>query len=383
DMFKAVALNFSYTTIEGHIPDLPFPTPDPIIDPITDYFTYYYTITYWDFLHLPQMEKHPEIQKRAIRIFYNSLTQEARDMLMTPDYSMTLCMIRYPYTGRGIGEQIIDEVNEDVDNANNFKWERNGETKHATMHSSHATSGQAISLTIHEAIMDTQKQTLFFSMVFVFIALTLVFLKGSKGKTFKERLKKAVRYAGLTMIPVLSVIAWQPIIMKSVSTFEAGASLNFMTAMISSVVIGAGIDFGVHITERIREEGETIEGIKRSVQHTGQSIMEANLTTVAALSGGLYVVWFRGFFSVLLLLLLYSMFAGMVLLPAVYAVLAERRAKRNGEPSSGVPSKGLLEKILEKKALEDDKGHDVYKEEIDDDVEWELGDEAKEAKMIE
>jgi len=140
--------------------------------------------------------------------------------------------------------------------------------------------------------------------------------------------------------PGTIVIAWQPLIMKGVSSFEGGASLNMMTAMISSIVIGAGIDFGVHITERVREEGENIEGIQRAVQHTGQSIMEANLTTVAALSGALAVVWFRGFFSVLLLLLLYSMFAGMILLPSVYAVLAERKQKKLGKKKAGMNETG-------------------------------------------
>jgi len=174
--------------------------------------------------------------------------------------------------------------------------------------------------------------------------------------------------------------------MKSVSTVEGGASLNFMTAMISSVVIGAGIDFGVHITERVREEGESIQGIKRAVQHTGQSIMEANLTTVAALSGGLFVVWFRGFFSILLLLLLYSMFAGMILLPSVYAVLAGRREKKNGgssgwDPGPGYFEEGVEDKIFDAEDVDEDMDEDVDEdmdedvdEDMDEDVVWELGD---------
>jgi len=216
-------------------------------------------------------------------------------MLMTPDYSMTLCMVKYPFVGTGLGNEIVEEINEDVDNANHLSWDEG--RKEATMESSDATGGAAISKTINEAIMDTQKQTLVFSMVFVFTALALVFLRGSPGETLLIRLKGSTRLAALTMIPVVSVIAWQPLIMNGVSSIEGGASLNMMTAMISAVVIGAGIDFGVHITERIREEGETLEGIRRAVQHTGQSIMEANLTTVAGLTGGLAVVWFRGFFS--------------------------------------------------------------------------------------
>jgi len=315
DLFKSVVLNISWQTVQGHLPPSPFPIPVPIPSP-GGVLHYYYTVTYWDFIHL---SNDPQFQRRAIRIFYDSLTKEARDMLMTPDYSMTLCMIRYPYVGRALGQQIVDHINEDVDDANTLTF-NHGQEK-ATLHSSHATLGAAISLTINRAIMETQYRTLFLSLIFVFIALLGIF--------------RSWRYAILTMIPVLSVVGWQPIVMKSVSSFEAGASLNFMTAMISSVVIGAGIDFGVHITERIREEGETIEGIKKAVQHTGQSIMEANLTTVAGLSGGLFVAWFRGFFSILLILLLYSMFAGMILLPAVYAVLVDWKNRFGGGTGNG------------------------------------------------
>ncbi len=318
DLFKSVSLNLSWTTVENQNP-LPFPNPIPLPGPIGETMgSHYYTTSYWDFIHLSD---DPDFQERAIKIFYNSLTQEARDMLMTPDFSMTLAMVRFPFVGTGVGEQIVDSVNTIADDANS----REG----SSVKISHATSGAAISLTIDEAIMNTQLKTLVLSLVLVFVALTLVFLRSDVSWAGA---KKALRYALLTMIPVATVVAWQPLIMKGVSSFDGGASLNMMTAMISSVVIGAGIDFGVHITERIREEGETIEGIKRAVQHTGQSIMEANLTTVAGLSGGLFVVWFRGFFSVLLLLLLYSMFAGMILLPAVYAALAGFGKKEEEDP---------------------------------------------------
>lgn len=375
DLFKSVALNFSWTSANDRVPDF-------IKDLIPDYvpnpgeiITYHYTYTYWEFIHLSD---DPEFQLRAIRIFYNSLTQEARDMLMTPDYSMTLCMIQYPYSGRAIQEEIIDSVNGIVDDTNNAPG--------STTAISQTTGGAAISITIHEAIMDTQVRTLLLSLLFVFIALTVVFTKGSKADNIASAFKEGLRFSLFTMIPVATVVAWQPLIMKSVSTFEGGASLNFMTAMISSVVIGAGIDFGVHITERIREEGETLAGIQRAVQHTGQSIMEANLTTVAGLTGGLFVVWFRGFFSVLLLLLLYSMFAGMILLPSVYAAFASRR-ERKGIPSregtdpttsrdhrnmSSDVNSGSDDIPDAEKSDETLRGSDSIGEFDDEDVEWEI-----------
>ena len=208
DLYKSVALNVSWTSLDERLPDFIKDITDPFPDP-GDIITYHYTITYWDFIHLSD---DPEFQKRAIRIFYNSLTQEARDMLMTPDYSMTLCMIQYPYSGRAIQEQIVDAINDIVDRTNNAPG--------STTQVSHTTGGAAISITIHEAIMDTQKKTLLLSLLFVFIALTVVFTHGSKSKKLLFKLKEGMRYSGLTMIPVATVVAWQPLIMKSVSSFE-------------------------------------------------------------------------------------------------------------------------------------------------------------------
>ena len=321
DMFKSVALNISYTTVSSKFEDEKNMLPDPLkqfvkqADEIIgeETSTVYWTYSYWEFIHILPNE---DSKRRAIRIFYDSLTDEAMDMLMTEDYSMTLCMIYFPYEGPGLTQAVVDELDEIVDKSrtdNNWKDE-NGK-KMGWM--SHTTGWAALGGDIRDAIMDSQKFSIIFSLIFVFIILTIIF--------------KSMRIAFLTMIPVFIVVSWQPMTMKGVSGMASGASLNMLTAMIGSIVIGAGIDFGVHISQRIKEEGETIPGVKRAVQHTGQSILEANLTTVVGLSGGLIVLWFRGFFTVLLALLLYSMFAGMIVLPAVYSILIRRKNKIDEE----------------------------------------------------
>ena len=312
DMFKSVVLNISYTQTSSRFNDeknmLPGPLKqlvreaDRVISEETT--TVYWTYSYWDFIHFLPTE---DSKTRAIEIFYDSLTDEAMDMLMTDDYSMTLCMISFPYEGPGLTKAVVEELDEIVDKSRK-NW------KEGWM--SHTTGWAALGEDIRVAIMDTQLMTIALSLLFVFIILTLIF--------------KSPRIAFLTMIPVFIVVSWQPLTMKGVSGMASGASLNMLTAMIGSIVIGSGIDFGVHISQRIKEEGETIEGVKRAVQHTGQSILEANMTTVLGLSGGLIVLWFRGFFGVLLALLLYSMFAGMIVLPAVYSIFIKFR-DRNEE----------------------------------------------------
>lgn len=346
DMFKSVALNFSYTQVSSQFNDEKNMLPEELKQFVNeaDKFiseettTIYWKYSYWEFIHFLQNET---ARKRAIRIFYNSLTDEAMDMLMTEDYSMTLCMISFPYEGPGLTKAVVDELDEIVDRSRtDNNWRDGNGNKRGWM--SHTTGWAALGEDIRVAIMDTQLVTIALSLIFVFFILTIIF--------------KSPRIALLTMIPVFIVVSWQPLTMKGVSGMASGASLNMLTAMIGSIVIGSGIDFGVHISQRIKEEGETIEGVKTAVQHTGQSILEANMTTVLGLSGGLIVLWFRGFFGVLLALLLYSMFAGMFVLPAVYLILIKRRNKIDEEYEYYYGSEEGEEEY------EDEEGYENYEE---------------------
>ncbi len=308
DVFKSIALNISWTTTEGGINDTFIP---PILRPIWKQISqiignntkqYYLIMTYWDFIHwLPD----EQLRREAIDIFYDSLTEELRAMLVNDDYSMTLMIVNFPYLGVGETERIIDDINKVVANVN-----PNMQDGQATK----ATGLAALILIGNEAIVQSMRGTLWLCLILVFLSLTFIF--GS------------LRLGVITMIPILLVVAWQPLTMASVSGFTGGATLNMMTAMIGSLVIGTGIDFSCHISARLREEGETIQGVKKTTEHTGQTIAEATLTTVAGLSGGLAVTWFRGFFFIIMALILYAMFAGLVLLPAIYAILIKHNEKK-------------------------------------------------------
>ncbi len=310
DVFKSVSLNISWQTTSGLINESLIPEPlQPIWEQISSIIgnntdDFYWSVTYWEFIHwLPE---EGDSRERAIRYFYRSLTEELRAMLMSENYDKTLMIVNFPYLGVGISEQIIDSINDRVSYHNRNSFKRG--------HSSKATGITALVIIGNQAVMESQIETIRLSLIFVFIALTIIFF--------------SPRVAAFTMVPILIVVAWQPITMASVASFTGGASLNMMTAMIGSIIIGTGIDYAVHISERIREEGETIQGVMRATEHTGQTIAEATFTTVAGLSGGLMVTWFRGFFFIVIALLLYAMFAGLVLLPAVYAIWIKHQEKK-------------------------------------------------------
>ena len=74
--------------------------------------------------------------------------------------------------------------------------------------------------------------------------------------------------------------------------------LNISTLFVFSMLIGMGIDFGIHYYARVMEEyraGASLEeALALSVQHTGRAMLSAALTTIAALLT-LLAAHFRGF----------------------------------------------------------------------------------------
>ena len=63
------------------------------------------------------------------------------------------------------------------------------------------------------------------------------------------------------MIPVATIIIWQPLLMSS-----GDVNVNIFTAMIGTIVFGIGVDDAIHVMHRIQEEGETAIGMSRAVE---------------------------------------------------------------------------------------------------------------------
>jgi uncharacterized protein len=175
----------------------------------------------------------------------------------------------------------------------------------------HITGSASIFIAINDAIAEAQLNSMMLSLVFVLVALVVLF--------------RSPRIGSITILPVLIAVAWLPMSMASTDS-----NMSIFTAMISAIVIGVGIDFSIHISERIREEGETPEGVKSAVEKTGPSLVEATATTVAGLTGGLFASFpmARNFYGLIIMLLIYCMLAGLLILPAIYAVVIELREKR-------------------------------------------------------
>jgi len=98
----------------------------------------------------------------------------------------------------------------------------------------------------------------------------------------------------ITMIPLIFGAVWMVGLLKTI-----GQQLTLLNVMGIPMIIGIGIDFGVHFMHRYRHEGPG--KIRTVVSSTGKAIMITSLTTMAGF-GSLLLAKYRGLGSMGLLL---------------------------------------------------------------------------------
>ena len=102
--------------------------------------------------------------------------------------------------------------------------------------------------------------------------------------------------------------------------------LSVITISIAAIMIGIGIDYGIHITQRIRENvemGMTInEATRDSIEKTGLSIVEAAMTTIAGISSVYFVdiPSLHHFGSIIIIMTISSLLAAILILPIFYSL---------------------------------------------------------------
>jgi predicted RND superfamily exporter protein len=237
-------------------------------------------------------------QDSLINIFYLSISTEMRGFLVNDDYSKALIYIDMPAMDATRTETAVEAINDVV------------EDYQAGKSTSKLTGFAALVVAVNNLIMYNSLFSLFLALIIVFFVLIIIF--------------RSLRLAALTMIPVSMVVAWIPLTLG-----VTGIDLNLITAMIGSIIVGIGIDYGIHMTERIRESGEDFPGIKKSVETSGFTFFEATATIVAGLLS-IFLINIQSiqeFITMVIILLIFSMVGAMLLLPAIYALLSSERRK--------------------------------------------------------
>lgn len=122
-----------------------------------------------------------------------------------------------------------------------------------------------------DLLIDAQVEKILFSVGSALFLLVLYYL-------FSQR---RPLLGLITMVPTLYAI---PIILGAM--WILGLPFNALTATIASVAVGFGVDYGIHLSNRFREEkergGSPEEAVRRTLQRTGAALVASAATTSAA-----------------------------------------------------------------------------------------------------
>ena len=177
--------------------------------------------------------------------------------------------------------------------------------------------------------MESQWTSLAFALGFTIMTLALVF--------------RDIRYALLTTVPVGFTVATQWMVMDG-----WGVSLSLVTVMIGSILVGVGIDFSIHIANRVKELGGSIEAIKTSCASTGMSLFEATTVTALGLTCAyrIPIEAIKPFVTVIIILLIVAALSALLLLPAIYSFMVTSKLGLTGGADSMVKAAGLKMKSM-------------------------------------
>jgi len=220
----------------------------------------------------------------------------AESGVVSEDFSTTIVLVYIPL-GRSMAENeaIVNKVNEIAQKTN---IPHNGRV-------SQLTGTDAINVAINKKLTDEQTRSMIVALLLVLAALIVIF-----GSSI---------YGFLTMIPVGFVLMWEPGFLVALDV-----PLSIVTISIASIMIGIGIDYGVHITHRVREgleEGlSKTEATKIAIEKTGLSLVEAATTTIAGIASIFFIdiSALQQFSMVIIVMVALSCIGATFILPAFY-----------------------------------------------------------------
>jgi predicted RND superfamily exporter protein len=290
--------------------------------------------SFWDIIHQVPNENFPIIGNpyvNVINIFYNTLSTEMRGMFVNKDYSKTLLYIDMPTMDVVRTKKAVEEVNS-IANKYNRKID-----------ASDLTGFGAILVAVNDMLVTSAIWSTILALIFVFVVLAVIF--------------RSLKFSAITLIPVCVVVILQPItligigglgsMINSADPFFTG-ELNLFTAVIGSIIVGIGIDFGIHMTERIRERGLTLDGVRYGMATSGMAFIEATVTMI----GGLAAVFLvnipaiQEFILLVMILLVYSVMGALFILTAIYTLMIRYREAREERLEQKVPAREDKESIV-------------------------------------
>ncbi|MEC8926976.1 MAG: MMPL family transporter [Candidatus Thermoplasmatota archaeon] len=236
-----------------------------------------------------------ETQSFLISVFYDGLTPELRHFFVSKDFQRSLIYIDMPFMPVKETEAAVGEINDASDLMKDHGFRP-----------SPLIGVAAVTIDVNNLIVGSQWQSLGFALLFTVITLGFVF--------------RDARYAVLTTFPVIFTVAMQWLVMDQFSV-----TLSLVTVMIGSILVGVGVDFSIHIANRVRELGGDLEAIQDACASTGMSLFEAMIVTSAGMMTAFLIPIpaLKPFVVVIIVLLFFAAISALLLLPAIYATFVK------------------------------------------------------------
>jgi predicted RND superfamily exporter protein len=254
-----------------------------------------------------------------INVFYNSLGVELRSMLINEDYSKTVIYVIMPNMDIIETEDIVNQVDDAI--ADSFivqVGEKGGQS------ASPLTGFGKILVTINNLLVADTLQSTLIAMFMAFLLLSVAF--------------RSWRLGLITTAPVMFVVCGQYFAMWGIAfggdiinprNNMFSGDLNLFTALIGSIIIGIGVDYSIHITQRIKQKGFQIESVAWAAETSGWSFIEATTTMVVGMSAVFLVniPSIREFILLIIILLIFSAFVAIFLCTSFYRLYLPRYNK--------------------------------------------------------
>lgn len=274
--------------------------------------------SFWDLLMAPDdfgLPGGPESEIFLLNVFYASITDETREIFISKDFSRNLIYVDMPYLPVAATSAMVDDVN---GFAQGFSTPYQGDK------ANDLAGVASTAIEVNEMIVGSQWTSLGFAVILTLITLAVVF--------------RDVKYSMWTTSPVIATVAMQWLVM-----WQMDVPLSLVTVMIGSILVGVGVDFSIHIANRIRELGGGIDAIRSAAIGTGMSLFEAAVVTTLGMLTAyqIPIPEIKPFVTVILILLWVAAASALILLPAIFVTLEKAGLGAVGGRSSMAKRLGL------------------------------------------
>ena len=255
-----------------------------------------------------------ESQSFLLNVFYNSLTLEMRNLFISENYSQSLIYIDMPFMDVKKTEIAVSQID-------NYAKQ---DTAGLGVTSTRLIGVASVTIEVNNLVVNSQWGSLLFALLFTVFTLGLVF--------------RDIRYAILTTTPVAFTVFMQWLVMD-----QGSVSLSLVTVMIGSILVGVGVDFSIHIANRVKELGGSIDAIRIACASTGMSLTEAVTVTIAGMFCAYYIPIpaIAPFIDVIIILLILAAISALILLPAIYSLLVKANISLTGGSGTMAKAAGL------------------------------------------